>query len=81
MKAPTQDLSKFSHEDLLQFAKDSQSNNEYQQSVIDEHITKSHIIQVENGHLKSHLKHIVDTGPIFFPAIARAKKLLMELEG
>ena len=35
MKAPTQDLSKFSHEDLLQFAKDSQSNNEYQQRVID----------------------------------------------
>ena len=35
MEAPTQDLSKFSHEDLLQFAKDSQSNNEYQQRVID----------------------------------------------
>ena len=80
MKAPTQDLSKFSHEDLLQFAQDSQSNNEYQQSIIDEHIIKSKNLQIENNHLKCHLKHIVDTGPICFPAIARGKKLLKELD-
>ena len=35
MKAPTQDLSKFTYQNLLQFAQDSQSNNEYQQRVID----------------------------------------------
>jgi len=37
MKAPTQDLSKFSYDNLLQFAKDSQANNEYQQSAIDKY--------------------------------------------
>jgi len=33
----TQDLSKFSYDNLLQFAKDSQANNEYQQSAIDKY--------------------------------------------
>ena len=35
MEEPTQDLSKFSYENLLQFAKDSQTNNDYQQHVIE----------------------------------------------
>lgn len=36
IEAPTEDLSKFKYEDLLQFAKDSLANSMYQQARIDE---------------------------------------------
>lgn len=34
IEAPTEDLSKFKYEDLLQFAEDSRANNVYQQDRI-----------------------------------------------
>jgi len=34
IEAPTEDLSKFKYEDLLQFAMDSRANNAYQQGRI-----------------------------------------------